>query len=185
MLSHFSCVQLFATLWTVACLALLPVGFSRQEYWSGLPCFPPGDLLIPGIEPRFLISPALAGGLLTTGATQEAPRLSTPSLSSVLGWLSEVLHPVGNLGIFYSPGILGLFPPRSDKKKPQPVIGPARPQACPSDFHPGMLLLSLPVLWISLPRQTEYLQWFWHSSMYSHRDFISLLFWKSSKNLLL
>ena len=37
-LSHFSCVWLFATLWTVACQAPLSMGFSRQEYWRGLPC---------------------------------------------------------------------------------------------------------------------------------------------------
>ena len=54
MLSHFSCVQLFATLWTVACQATLPTGFSRQEYWSGLPCPLPGDLPDPGIEPASL-----------------------------------------------------------------------------------------------------------------------------------
>ena len=44
MLSHFSCVQLCATLWTAAHQAPLSMGFSRQEYWSGLPCPPPGDL---------------------------------------------------------------------------------------------------------------------------------------------
>ena len=49
LLSH---VQLFATLWTVARQAPLSMGFSRQEYWSGLPCLPPGDLPNPGIEPR-------------------------------------------------------------------------------------------------------------------------------------
>ena len=43
---------LFATLWTVACQPPLSIGFSRQEYWSGLPCPPLGDLLNPGIEPR-------------------------------------------------------------------------------------------------------------------------------------
>ena len=43
-LNHFSCVWLFVTLWTVACQALLSVEFSRQEYWSRLPCPPPGDL---------------------------------------------------------------------------------------------------------------------------------------------
>ena len=42
MLSHFSCVQLFTTLWTVAHQAPLTMGFSRQEYWSGLPFPPPG-----------------------------------------------------------------------------------------------------------------------------------------------
>ena len=50
LLSCFSCVQLFATLWTIAHQAPLPKGFSRQEYWSGLPCPPPGDLPGPGIE---------------------------------------------------------------------------------------------------------------------------------------
>ena len=43
-LSHFSHVRLFVTLWTVACQAPLFMGFSRQEYWSGLPCPPPGIL---------------------------------------------------------------------------------------------------------------------------------------------
>ena len=49
--SHFSYVWLFATLWTVACQAPLSLGFSRQEYWSGLPCVSPGDLPDQGIEP--------------------------------------------------------------------------------------------------------------------------------------
>ena len=48
--SH-SVVSDFATLWTVACQALLSTGFSRQEYWNGLPSPPPGDLPDPGIEP--------------------------------------------------------------------------------------------------------------------------------------
>ena len=43
-----------------------PWGFSRQEYWSGLPCCPPGDLPDPGIEPESLMSPELAGGFFTT-----------------------------------------------------------------------------------------------------------------------
>ena len=68
-LSHFSHVQLFATTWTVACQAPLSVGFSRQEYWSGLPYPPPGDLPDPGIKPTSLMSPALAGGFFTTRAT--------------------------------------------------------------------------------------------------------------------
>ena len=63
--SHFSHVQLCATLWTVAHQAPLPMGFSKQEYWSGLPCPPPGHLPNPGIELR---SPAL-GQILTDGAT--------------------------------------------------------------------------------------------------------------------
>ena len=58
-LSHFSHALLFVTLWTVACQAPLSMGFSRQEYWSGLPCPPPGDLPDPGIEPAFPVIPAL------------------------------------------------------------------------------------------------------------------------------
>ena len=72
MLSRFSCVQLFVTLWTVACQAPLSMVFSRQEHWSGLPCPPPGDLPDPGIEPVSLMSLALTGGLCTTGTTWEA-----------------------------------------------------------------------------------------------------------------
>ena len=62
MLSHFSRVQLFAILYTVAHQASLSMGFPRQEYWSGLPFPPPGDLPDPGIKPE---SPALAGGFFT------------------------------------------------------------------------------------------------------------------------
>ena len=51
LLSCFSHVPLFVTLWTVARQAPLSMGFSRQEHWSGLPCPPPGDLE-PGIQPR-------------------------------------------------------------------------------------------------------------------------------------
>ena len=51
MISHFSQVQHFVIIWTVACQAPLSMGFSRQEYWSGLPCFPPGGLPDSGMEP--------------------------------------------------------------------------------------------------------------------------------------
>ena len=71
-LSHFSHVRLFVVLWTIAYQASLFMGFSRQEYWSGLPCPPPGDLPDPGIEPAPPVSPALAGGFFTTRATWEA-----------------------------------------------------------------------------------------------------------------
>ena len=73
MLSLFSCVQLFATPWTVACQAPLSMGFPRQEYWSGLPCPTPGDLPNPGTDPLSLMSPALADRFFTTSATWEAP----------------------------------------------------------------------------------------------------------------
>ena len=61
-----------ATPWTVAHQALLSMGFSRQEYWSGLPCPPPGDLPNSGIKPVSLMSPALAGGFFTNSTIREA-----------------------------------------------------------------------------------------------------------------
>ena len=63
-LSCLSRGWLFTTLWTVACQAPSSMGLSRQEYWSGLPCPPPGDLSNPGTEPMSVISPALTGGFL-------------------------------------------------------------------------------------------------------------------------
>ena len=65
-----SCVRLFLTPWIVAHQSLLSMGFSRQEYWGGLPFPAPGDLPDPGIEAMSPISPALAGGFFTT-----APRI--------------------------------------------------------------------------------------------------------------
>ena len=52
--SHFSCIWLFATLWTVAHQAPLSLGFPRQEHWNGLPFPSPGRLPDPGIEPGLL-----------------------------------------------------------------------------------------------------------------------------------
>ena len=71
-LSHFSCVQLFATPGTVAHQVSLSMGFSRQEYWSRLPCPPPGDLPDPGIKLESYIS-CIGGQDFTTSATWEAP----------------------------------------------------------------------------------------------------------------
>ena len=65
--SRFSHVCLFVTLWTITPQAPLSMGFSKQEYWSELPCPPPD----PGIKPESLKRPALAGGIFTTRATGE------------------------------------------------------------------------------------------------------------------
>ena len=59
-------------LWTVAHQAPLSMGFSRQEYWSGLPCPPPRDLPDPRIELAYFTTPALAGRFFTTSTTWEA-----------------------------------------------------------------------------------------------------------------
>ena len=56
MLSHSSCVRVFATSGTIAHQAPRPMGFSRQKYWSGLPCPPPGDLPNPRMKPTSLSS---------------------------------------------------------------------------------------------------------------------------------
>ena len=71
-----------ATPRTVARQAPLSMGFSRQEYWSGLPCPPPGDLSDPGIQPVSLMPPALAVQFFTTSATWEA-RACTTSLTKM------------------------------------------------------------------------------------------------------
>ena len=70
----------FATPWILACKAPLSMGFPKQEYWSGLPLPPPGDLPDPGIEPA---SPAFAGQFFTT----EPPgKLHKGTLLRVLPW---------------------------------------------------------------------------------------------------
>ena len=92
-----SCVWLFVTPQTVAHQAPLSVGFSGQEYWSGLPFPPPGDLPNPGIEPMSLVSPAMAGRFFTT-APRGKPLLGEDGSyhahgwkqSSRKGWLSRV-----------------------------------------------------------------------------------------------
>ena len=71
--SAASVVSSSVTPWTVACQFPLSMGFSRQEYWSGLSC-PPGDLPDPGIKPKSLMPPALAGGFFTTSTTWETPQ---------------------------------------------------------------------------------------------------------------
>ena len=100
--SCFSHVRLYAMQRTVASQAPLSMGFSRQEYWSGLPFPSPGDLPDPGIEPVSLMSPALAGRFFTTSTTWEVhsiqfssvaqlcPTLCDPVTCSTLGFL--ILH---------------------------------------------------------------------------------------------
>ena len=72
-------VPLFATPWTVAHQAPPSVGFSRQEYWSGLPCPPPGGLLDPEIELAFLTSPAWQADSFLPEPPEK------PSLSAIVG----------------------------------------------------------------------------------------------------
>ena len=64
----FSVMSDSTTPWTVACQTSLSMGFSRQEYWSGLPLHPAGDLPHPGIKPMSFEASALAGEFFTTEA---------------------------------------------------------------------------------------------------------------------
>ena len=70
--NYFSCIQLFANLWTIACQTPLSTGFSRQECLSRLLCPLPGDLSDSGIKLTSITPPALAGGFFTTSTTWEA-----------------------------------------------------------------------------------------------------------------
>ena len=70
-LSH---VRLFATPWTVACQAPLSMGFSRHEYWSALPCPPPGDLPDQVIEHSSVMSLTLETEFFTTNTTWKDPK---------------------------------------------------------------------------------------------------------------
>ena len=79
-------VRLFATQWTVACQAPRSMEFSRQEYWRGLPCLPPGDLPNPGIKPS---SPALQAGSLLT---------EPPGIALYFLYVSQVYLPQLGLG---------------------------------------------------------------------------------------
>ena len=82
LVKSLSRVQLFETLWTVAHQAPLSMGFSRQEYWNGLPFPSPGDLPDPGTEPR---SPALQADALTS-------ENDGPDLTGLLCILHEIMH---------------------------------------------------------------------------------------------
>ena len=90
MLSCFSHVQLFATLWTLACQAPLSMGFSRQEYWSGLPCPPLGDLSNSWIEPR---SPTLFMDYLPAEPQGKPKNIGVGSPSPLCTLLGPLSHP--------------------------------------------------------------------------------------------
>ena len=98
LLSYFSHVWLFATPRTVARQAPLSVGFSRQEYWSGLPFPPPGELPNSGIKPTSPETLALAGRFFTT----ELPGKPNISISTAnFPWSTTSLHPHNFTDIFH------------------------------------------------------------------------------------
>ena len=112
------CVWLFETPWTVAHQAPLSVGFSRQEYWSGLPCPSPGDFLNPGIEPG---SPAWQADSLPLNH-QGRPSVSETHRISFLGDGDKVWAEVT------------LF---SDQEAAENLLGRIRQLLLPSPLGPG------------------------------------------------
>ena len=113
-LSHFSRILFFVTLWTVALQALLSMGFSRQAYWSGLPFPPPRDLPDPRIER--LMSPASAGRFFTSSTIWEAlwrPQIRLWNLSALGAGQGSVTHPALQVS---RPRVLSLSPGRLPPK---------------------------------------------------------------------
>ena len=90
-LTQFSLVQFFATLWTIVCQAPLSMGFSRQEYWSGLPCPLPGDLPDPRIKPASPASLALQVDSLpqSHGGNLDPATCKTKSTSGLCSFESQ------------------------------------------------------------------------------------------------
>ena len=137
----FSHVRLFVTPWTLARQAPLSLGFSRQEYQSGMPCPPPGDLPNPEMERRSLASPPLAGRFFTAVPSGKPQSLSilhkSFCLRSILDGISRYFLP--RLGMLLCPwGLHGAFETpdhlhKTDKqtpncsprcsRKPQEIIG--------------------------------------------------------------
>ena len=93
MLSRFSCVWVFATLWTIACQAPLSMGFSRQEYWSGLSLTSLGGLSNPGIEPTFdlIQSHGLDSAYLKGNGLLKQSMMSSGEYLIWKGWYSTML----------------------------------------------------------------------------------------------
>ena len=74
-LSHSVMSDSFRTIWTVSCQDPLSMGFTRQEYWSGLPFPTPDDLPDPGFEPASLVPPALEGVFFTNALPEKQAHL--------------------------------------------------------------------------------------------------------------
>ena len=119
--SVLSRVQLYETLWTVAHQASLSMGFSRQEYWSGLPCPPPGNFPDPRIEPR---SPSLQADSLPLRHQVSPQNISNPRDFTrehsplPLEWVAFPLS-----GDLPNPGLLHCFPDSSIGKESECNVG--------------------------------------------------------------
>ena len=91
MLSHFSRIQLFETLWTTACQAPLSTKFSTK--WSVLPCPPPRDLPHPEMEPESPAFPALTGRFFTTSASRTRNQARSPRVTFNFDFVNDSVTP--------------------------------------------------------------------------------------------
>ena len=142
-LSPFSHVQLCVIPWTTVCLVFLSMGFSRQEYWSGLPCPSPGDLSDPGIKTR---SPALQADFLLSEPLSESESRSV---------MSDSMRPHGLYSPWNSPGqntevgslslLQGIFPTQGSnpgiphcRQIPCRLSHQGNPRQWPSELKPSL-----------------------------------------------
>ena len=98
--SHFSCVRLCVTPWTIASQIPLSMGFSRQEYWSGLPCSSSGDLPNLGIEPMTPTAPALLVDSLSTEPPREPCKCTHQIIPTKVSLCKEVNVHIRVLPVF-------------------------------------------------------------------------------------
>ena len=115
-MKYLSCVQLFGTPWTVAHQAPQPVGFSSQEYWSGLPFPSPGALPDPGIE---LGSPSLQADVLPAGKASAY----NPGAGGLIPRLGSRIEDPGGL---QSMGYIQMIPPPPPNENYLPYLGRKR-----------------------------------------------------------
>ena len=131
-LSHFSRVWLFATPWTVAHQAPLSMGLSWQEYWSGLPFPPPGDLPGPGIEPMALHWQA--DSFITSTPWEAAT--DTHSDSLIMSSRLRSLHLWASVSSSVKHRALGLMIPWGHLNYPMICFPLTRVRPCPCNFLP-------------------------------------------------
>ena len=132
-ISCFSCIGLYMTLGTVAHQAPLSMGFSRQEYWSGLSCPPPGDLPNPGIKPR---SPTLQTDSLPTKPSGKPKNTGVGSLSLLQG---VFLTQESNLGspALQADSLPAELPRKSREGEWEKKIKSRKMAAPPAKLHQG------------------------------------------------
>ena len=165
-----SCVWLFATPWMVACQVPLPMESSRQGYWGGLPLPPPGDLLIPGLEPA---SPAFVSGILYHWVTWEVENDSVSSVQSL-----------SHVRLFETPWIVAhqaspsitnsqsLPKPMSiESVMPSNHLIPCRPLFLPSDFASIRVFSNKLTLHIKWPKYCRF-------SISSSNEYSGLIFFR-------